>query len=234
MPRLSVILTVVLVAVTGCKSEITSGAYGPISIGQSKLEALAALTAHGIWRIGSVLYHGRYINNPTHDDLVKNFSDEAGIQVRIGGYPHPLRIEFIDNLVSKTWPNYQSYTPLDPELIIKFREMKRLQKLIKSGFTRDAVFGGISKFETRFLQEVRNFVVGENQFREIPPANKVDANDLEYQKLVLFNDGWRFSGLKEEVWYEPILSPVESTVTVYFRNGRIERIEHWHLPVELP
>ena len=61
-----------------------------------------------------------------------------------------------------------------------------------------------------------------------------EANAPDYRNLILANDGWKFYGLKEEVWYEPILSPFYSTVTIYFRNDRIERFEHWHLPFELP
>ena len=60
MPRRSarfvVLLLLVLVAAAGCKQEITSGDYGPVTIGQPKLEALAALKANGLWPIRPILY----------------------------------------------------------------------------------------------------------------------------------------------------------------------------------
>ena len=61
-----------------------------------------------------------------------------------------------------------------------------------------------------------------------------EANAPDYRNLILANDGWQFYGLKEEVWYESILSPFQSGVTIYFRNDRIERIEHEYFLLELP
>ena len=86
--RSGVFLLLILLAVAGCKRDIRSGDFGPLTIGQSKLEALAALKAYGLfkgyglWMIEPVPYNSQYVVNPTRDRLAKLFSEDAGIYVR--------------------------------------------------------------------------------------------------------------------------------------------------------
>ena len=237
MPRRSarfvVLLLLVLVAAAGCKQEITSGDYGPVTIGQPKLEALAALKANGLWPIRPILYNERRVENPSQGNLAKIFSDDAGILVWIGEYPGPVSIEFVDSLVSRTWPEYQ-ITPSTPEdTKTEQRELARLKRLIEPSMSKEAVFDALEKFETNFRLTVGNFVVGYRQPRVTITTARALAKDPDYQKLILTNDGWQFHGLEREIWYGLFLSPFQSEVTIYFRNDRIERIEHEHFPFDI-
>ena len=227
LPRFGVFLLLALLAMTGCKRDIRSGDYGPVTIGQSKPEALAALNAHGIWQISPVVYNEQQIKNPSRNDLTKHLSGEAGVLIWIGGHPWPLRIEFVDNLVSKKWPEIRINSTAPEQMKLKGRELARLDQLMKLGMTRQAVFDVLADFKSAFGVTVGNFVVGYQQYRisGIPVAS-----DPDYRKLLIANDGWQFNGLKDELWYEPFYSKV----TIYFRNDRIERIEHWHFQFELP
>ncbi|NKB50202.1 MAG: hypothetical protein GKS02_12670 [Alphaproteobacteria bacterium] len=208
------------------------GDYGPLSIGQPKLEALNALRANGNWP-NPVVYEEQYIDSPSDSDLATLFPNEAGIVVWIGGYPQPLRIEFDDHLVSNKWPEYDIAPTAPKDLKIKNQEMVRLDRSIEVGMARDTVFDAIANFDTEFEVSVGNFVVGEQKFREMR-RGEFKKNDPDYRDLILANDGWQFTGLKDQVWYTPIAEPFYSRVTIYFRNDRIERIEHFHLPFELP
>ena len=223
----------VLLALAGCKIEITSGEYGPVSVGQTKLEARAALKSQGLWRVHPVVYPKRYINNPTRADLAAQLSEDAGVMVWIGHHPWPLRIEFDGEFVTRTWPD-DSISPSAPEhMKVKAREVARLQQRIKPGAHRGQIFDTIAAFETPFDVSVGNFVVGYQRFY-VMDRKEIRANDAQYEELILANDGWRFNGLKDEIWYAPIIEPWTSIVTIYFREDRIERIEHEHFPIELP
>ena len=93
--------------------------------------------------------------------------------------------------------------------------------------SRAAVFDVLAEFKSAFGVTVGNFVVGYQQYHI---SGISVASDPDYRKLLLANDGWVFYGLKDELWYEPFYSDV----TIYFRNDRIERIEHQHFPIPLP
>lgn len=231
LPRSGVFLLLILLAVAGCKRDIRSGDLGPLTIGQSKLEALAALKAYGLfkeyglWTLEPVLYNSQYVVNPTRDRLAKLFSEDAGIYVLLGGAGVPLRIEFTDNLVARKWPEIDTFVTIHEWVNRQNREYARLDQRIKLGMSREGVFDAIGKIKSSFRVSVSNFVVGYQRFRWMRQRER-EANAPDYRNLIFANDGWQFYGLKEEVWYESILSPDQSGVTIYFRNDRIEHIEH--------
>ena len=228
-PRPGVWLLLILLTTAGCEREITSGDYGPLSIGQLKTEAIEALIAYGkrLTHIHPVPYPKYYIESPSRDDLARHLSSQAGVLVWIGKEPFPLRIEFETDLVSNVWPVYRLY-PATAELMkSKRRELIRLRRLIALGMSREAVFDTLTEFESIFEMAVGNFVVGYQKFRTTRAGFD---DDPDYRNLLLANDAWKFRGLKEELWYEPFYS----NVTIIFRNDRIERIMHSHFPFELP
>ena len=73
---------------------------------------------------------------------------------------------------------------------------------------------------------VSNFVVGEQEWRMSFKGTMTDSA----RDLLLRSDAWKFDGLEDEVWYNPYYSQVN----LFFKNGKLERIEHWVFPIELP
>ena len=68
LPRFGVFLLLALLVMTECTRDIRSGDYGPVTIGQSKPDALAALNAHGIGQISPVVYKEQRISSRPVDN----------------------------------------------------------------------------------------------------------------------------------------------------------------------
>ena len=170
-------------------------------------------------------YEKLYFDDSSEVSLHRLSSSE-GVLIWLEHNPMPLRIEFSGDKVVRTWPKFQvnpyanaNYQRLDATL-------SELQRQIETGMLKQVVFELISEFGKLHQLAVGNFVVGWQEFSENPKL----IGTQPFRELLLRNDAWSFEGLKDLVWYKPYYSQV----TLYFKDGRLERIEHYKFPFDLP
>jgi hypothetical protein len=224
MRRLLLVLALAGTAIA-CTKTTTAGSYGPFTIGEDKHVALLKLEALRVGYVEPVPYEAVQINNPTASSMRK-LEDSEGVLVWFEHDPFPLRIEFDGDALVRTWPRMEIEQHSPPDSRRVQGAMSELQRRIEGVPSRQKVFEVICDFASDHETTVGNFVVGEQELR-------VGAQPLwtdEYRGLLLDNDAWRFEGLQDQVLYDPFYS----TVTLYFRKDRLERIEHWAFPFELP
>lgn len=225
--KTSFALVAVSLLLVGCTKTIDSGSYGPFKIGDSKTECLTKLDAAGIRYVEPLPFQDLYFNHPTAEDLAKlNSSD--GIMIWIDQHPWPLRIEFVNNVVSNTWPDFKP-NPNAPAYMKNAEEqLTVLKSLIKIGDSRAKSFSVLISFGRYHSIAVANYLAGAEQFRLSPGSYDIDKND--YRSFLLLQDKWKFEGLNDMGWYNAFYS----RFTFYFVDGKLVKIEHWRFPFELP
>jgi hypothetical protein len=202
------------------------GHYGPLQIGDEKEKTLLRLVQLGVGYIEPLPYESIFIENPSDQDIAK-LDQSDGVMVRLSGDYFPLRIEFVNGQVSRTWPlmETKSYQPANArENTLLYAQ---LQARLKEGMPRHEAMQSILEFGRAHDIKVENFVAG---WQELRIQTDPDIRSESYRALLLRNDSWEFEGLKEEVWYDPFYSQVR----LFFREGRLQRIEHFVFPFELP
>jgi hypothetical protein len=217
--HIALLLAVVLCS---CTQTIESGEYGPFQIGESKRATLQKLLA--LDRTIVPLPHpDTYIESPCRNNL-EQLSGRSGVLVWVEHEPLPLRIEFFDAVVTRTWPNFDpaSYRGPNPEVNTL---LASLQNSISPGTTEQVAFDAISTVGADHHISVGVFVVGYQPFYS---GEKSDADAFE--ALLMANDSWRFEGLREELW----LDHYYSQVTLVFAADTLSHIEHWRFLFEMP
>jgi len=207
-------------------TNISSGSYGPFSIGDSKaatLEKVERITA--IVAVEPVPPDDIYLVRPTLKSI-HALDKSNGILVWLDEMPFPLRIEMSGNAVTNKWGTVQKCLPSQTRLGMACSEINRLSPEIAIGFSRDDVYKTIIAFDTKLSKQVGPFVVGLQEFRT--GKNK---SEPEFRKLILANDAWQFDGLKQLSRYK---NPFYSRVTLYFSGDRLSKIRHWSAPYEMP
>lgn len=224
------LIAVLALLCAACTRTVNSGSYGPFQIGESKVAVLKTLEERHIFYVEPEPTPEIRIENPSRA-AYERFSNEDGILVWLQEYPFPLRIEFANGVVAKTWPQVERNPNSPPDMQEVQIELKRLQSLIVPGTPRTEVYDRLANFHTPFPLSVGNFVPGYQKFRVkgfsgTPMTHWTD----EFRALLMRTDTWKFEGLKELVWY----TPYYSTVTLRFRGGKLIRIEHFRFPFEVP
>jgi hypothetical protein len=79
------------------------GHYGPLQIGDEREKTLRKLEQIGVGYIEPLPYESIVIENPSEQDIAKVDRSE-GVLVWLAGDYFPLRIEFVNGQVSRTWP----------------------------------------------------------------------------------------------------------------------------------
>jgi hypothetical protein len=166
------------------------------------------------------------VSNPLRATY-EQFPDQDGLMIWLKQHPFPLRIEFTNGVVSKTWPQIEVIPSSPPEMQKVETELARLQSTVVPGMTRKEVYDRLAGFDTPFPLTAENFIPGYQEFRVKGIPNPWTD---EFKALLLRTNTWQFQGLKELLWYKPYYS----TVTLYFHDNKLKRIEHYHFPVELP
>jgi hypothetical protein len=206
-------------------NEISSGSYGPFSIGEGKLTALGKIEKiTSIRSIEPIPQNEIYLENP---DLTSIHAVDVndGVLVWLGHHPWPLRIELRDNVVVNKWGMSDQCRASQPQINLACSEVKRLASKVDIGATRTDFYKIIISFDTKLSKQVGNFVVGLQNFR----IGK-DNSEQAYRELILSNDAWQFEGLKELSKYK---NPFYSQVTLYFHEGRLIKVKHWSSPYEM-
>jgi hypothetical protein len=226
---MKVLLILLSILVGGCAQqtkEVSSGTYGPFSIGENKSSALAK--TERITTLSSVVAVASrelYIENPSQSEL-HQLDEDDGILVWVDHHPWPLRIELENNAVAKIWGAPMPCTASKERMNIACTEINRLSAQFSAGMSRQDAYRAIVTFHTSLSKQVGNFVVGP---KELSPAAQATAR--EYRNFLLSKNGWQFEGLKELPRFN---EPFYSTVTLYFRGDRLIKIKHWSAPYELP
>lgn len=207
----------------GCTKTIDNGTYGQFIIGESKTSVLNKILELNI-KPSPITFENIYINNPTEGDF-ETLDNENGILIWFDQDPFPLRIILSENAVLKTWGSSGVCRASKEKMNVACNEIKRLGNLIHSGIARDALYKLLNGFDSSLSMQLGNFVVGYQSFR----VNK-NAPQKEYQALLLSNNAWSFTGLRDLLW----LNHYYSNVKVYFKDEKLIKIEHWRFLVELP
>lgn len=219
------LLWLAVVLCTACTRTITSGTYGPLHIGADKSMVMAVLESSKLYDVEPLPSTKLYIDHLTSADL-KTFREGDGILITVNQHPFPLRIEFSQGKVSKTWPTFGESVASLPEMRQADSQLADLQRSIPVGTSRSDVYSRISSFASSRMVSAGNFVVGYQTFRE----NGIPVPWTEAFKALLLNvDTWKFEGLGDQLWYRAFYS----TVTLYFKDDKLVHIEHFHFPFEL-
>jgi hypothetical protein len=206
-----------LVLLAACTRSVNTGGYGPLVIGAGKDAMLLTLEHAGIRQVEPLPFPLLRLVNPTRAALTA-LDTSVGIAVAVEDNPYALHIEFRGGRVSSTWPNFGEYPympryPYTPDALLA-----RMQSKISQGMDHAAVFDAIKSYETKQKIVIEPFVVG---YQKMRGSDSVPWEG-EYRALMMANDEWRFEGLAGEVWF-----PVRrSQVSLYFRDGKLARIEH--------
>ena len=215
--------------VSGCAQqtkEVSSGTYGPFSIGESKASALAKTERIAKLRsITPVPCRELYLESPSQAALHQLDGDE-GILVWLGHNPWPLRIELENNKISGTWGASSPCRASQVKMNFACEEVKRLSTALAPGMSRQETYNTIVTFQTPLSKQAGNFVVGLKEF-----SSSSQTTEQEYRSFLLSKGGWKFDGLKELSRFN---NPFYSTVTLSFEGDRLARVKHWSAPYELP
>lgn len=221
-------LLILTLFLSGCgqqTTEISSGSYGPFSIGENKVSALSKLeTLVGIPNIGLIPAQSLYLESPTLESM-HSLDKDNGILVWLDHHPFPLRIEFDNDVVINKWGILPCRASVE-RMNIACNEIHRLNYQITIGSSRTGVYKTIITFDTNLSKQAGNFLVGYQEYR----INYDKRMSQAYKDLILANETWEFYGLKELSKYS---DPFNSTVTLYFENNRLSRIKHWSTQHEL-
>ena len=225
--RTAIIL--IIIFLTGCVEEtkvITSGNYGPLEIGDTKQETMDKASKHvEIKFIRPIVSEKIYIESPDNSDL-KKLDTENGIVIWVNKDPQPLRVEFLDNKVAKTWGASNKCIASKESMNIACRKTSSINQEIHTGNSRAEVYEVVTKNKNGVSIQVGNFVPGYQQFR-IGQSTDIDL----YKELLLKNNAWEFTGLKTLSKYQ---DPFYSRISLYFQSERLAKIIHWSSPYEMP
>src|SRR4029077_340999 len=133
------------------------GHYGPLKIGEEKGKILLRLEQMGVRYVEPQPYESVFIENPSDQDIAK-LDQSDGVLVWIRGDYFPLRVEFVNGQVSRTWPLMEtSHQPAKvQEKILLYAQ---LQARLKEGTPRSAAYQVILEFGRTHSINVGNFVV---------------------------------------------------------------------------
>jgi hypothetical protein len=214
---LAVAVAVAVAALGACTRRIETSSYGPFSIGTTKEATLAALERLDIRGIEPVIFPPIRLENPKRAEL-DVFSASSGVQISAEDHPVALHVEFRNDAVSATWPNFGEY-PYVPRYPYSGPALLALMQVkITQGLNHAAVFDAIASFLTKQKIVVEAFVVGYAKMRGTDSPPWIG----EYRSLLMTNDEWRFEGLDDVLWY-----PVrQSDVALHFRDGKLFEIVH--------
>lgn len=225
MKILWLILTLFL---SGCgqqTTEISSGSYGPFSIGENKISVLSKLeTLVDIAGIGVIPAQTLHLESLTLESM-HSLDQDNGILVWLDLHPFPLRIEFDSDVVINKWGLLPCRASVE-KMNSACNEIHRLNNQISIGSSRTDVYKTIITFDTELSKQAGNFLVGYQEYR----TNYDKRLSQAYKDYILANDAWEFHGLKE---LSKFSDPFNSTVTLYFENDRLARIKHWSTQHEL-
>jgi len=219
----------IIILLTGCVEEtkvVTSGSYGQLKIGDTKQETMDKASKHvGIEFIKPIVSEKIYIASPDNNDL-KRLNTENGIVIWVNRDPLPLRVEFLENKVVKTWGARNKCIASKESMNIACRKIAHINQEIDTGDSRTEVYEVITKNKNGVSIQVGNFVPGYQQFRI------GQSTDIElYKELLLRSDAWEFSGFKSLSKYQ---DPFYSRISLYFQSEKLVKIIHWSSPYEMP
>lgn len=231
---ITVLILLVLFALGGTKV-VSQGAYGPFTIGEDKSQAAAILERLGMWPPKPRPFHDTLLEAPDMTELQRNFSEDDGIVVWFGqAFGVPMRLEFVGDTLERSWPIFEPKTWSNPNPGHDEIDAAMLvfQDHITIGMSRNDVFERIAGNETGQKAYVSTHVARLDIFEEQTYERRLF--DPSYSAFVRDAPGWSFTGLNHLIWYSSFAAPHYSRVSLFFENDRLQRIEHFHGPMELP
>jgi hypothetical protein len=219
---LSVVLSL---SITGCLQqtrEISTGDFGPFSIGEDKAAVLAKLEDITDLHLVTVApVTDAYLDPPTGQSVHELDSSDVAL-VWLDHHPFPLRIEYKDDVVARTWGTESECRASKPRMNIACEELKRLNSAIGVGLTRDQSYQAVLSFPTQLSKQMAASALG---------TSVVGESASDHRRHLLESDAWEFDGLRDQSRFS---NPYYSNVTLYFSGGRLARVKHWSAPYELP
>ncbi len=231
---ITVFILLLLFALGGTKV-VSEGSYGPFSIGEDKAQSAATLERLGMWPPAPRPFHDTLLEAPDMVELQRNFSEDDGVIVYFGqALGVPMRLEFIDDTLDRSWPIFEPKTSSIPNPGYDEIDaaMLAFQEQITVGMSRNDVFERIAGNETGVKAYVSTHVARVDIFDTQPYERRLV--DSSYSDFVHDTSGWSFTGLHHLLWYSSFVTPYYSRVSLFFENNRLQRIEHFHGPTELP
>lgn len=231
---ITVFILLLFFALGGTKVVLT-GSYGPFTIGEGKSQSAATLERLGMWPPEPRPFHETLLKAPNRTELHSNFSEDEGIVVWFGQASGvPMRLEFVGDTLERSWPVFEpkmrsnpnpGYDEIDAAMLV-------FQDQIAIGMSRNDVFVRIASNETGLKAYVSTHVARADVFSG--QSYQLRLVDPSYSTFVNDASGWRFTGLHHLIWYSSFVPPYYSRVSLFFENDRLQRIEHFHGPKEMP
>ncbi|WP_028956093.1 hypothetical protein [Sulfitobacter sp. 20_GPM-1509m] len=230
----TVVVMLVLFIIGGTKV-VSTGSYGPFTIGEEKSRSASTLERLGVWPPQPVPFHNTLLEAPTIAELQRIFSEDNGIVVWFGQSAGvPMRLEFAGDTLDRMWPTFEPRRGSNPNPGYDAIDdaMLSFQNQIAIGISRNDVFERIASQDTGLTAYVSTHVVREDTFDDL--SYEQAQVDPSYSGFIYEQRGWRFTGLDHLLWYSGFATPHYSRVSLFFDREKLARIEHSHGPIELP
>ncbi len=221
--------------VLGGTKVVEHGAHGPFTIGEDKAVTAQTLRGLKVWSPDVLPPPRPLLESPTYADLARIFGKDEGVMVGFGvARSFPTRLEFEGDALSAVWPvaSPKDWSNPNPGYDAADEAELAFQSRLAIGMSRERVFRIVEQSGKEIDIIVRGHVAGERRFRDLPFAER--EVDQGYADFVFGKSGWAFRGLKDAVWYRFFREPHTSLVKLFFDEGKLVRIEHYHTPFELP
>lgn len=235
LAMISIAVVMLVMFIIGGTKVVTTGSYGPFTIGEEKSRSAATLEHLGVWPPQSAPFHNTLLEAPSIAELQRVFSEDNGIVVWFGqSFGVPMRLEFAGDTLDRMWPNFAPRTRSNPNPGYDAIDdaMLSFQNQITIDMSRGDVFERIASQDTGLTAYVSTHVARADTFRDLSYEQLQD--DQSYSGFVYEQSGWRFIGLDHLLWYSGFATPYYSRVSLFFDREKLARIEHFHGPTELP
>jgi predicted small secreted protein len=190
-----------------CTRVVAHGGIGPFSVGDAKRDALARLAGAGVAAI-ELRPAGAARVRGDDAQLERMLATAAGVMIYAGEDPDPLRVELEGDAITRAFGGSPRLDALRAEL--------------RAGRSRAELFETLRGRGRRRSLSVRAYVPGGSAVA-VPVASDAEA-------LVLAASVWRFDALASACPFPAFYSRVD----LVFVAERLERIEHFCFPFELP
>lgn len=235
LAAISIAVVMLLMFILGGTKVVTTGPYGPFTIGEEKSRSAATLERLDVWPPQSAPFHDTLLEAPSTTELQRVFSEDNGIVVWFGqSFGVPMRLEFAGDTLARMWPTFapKTWSNPNPGYDAIDDAMLSLQDQITIGISRSDVFEWIASHDAGLAAYVSTHVARADTFRDLTYEQL--QGDPSYSEFVYEQSGWRFTGLDHLLWYSGFATPYYSRVSLFFERERLARIEHFHGPTELP
>lgn len=221
--------------------EVKQGAFGPLSIGDSKEHVYDTILGAGEGPI-----HPRRMDRWRNAD--GKISEEQLLQLSpavwvSAGFDLSAHVEFENDRIARFQFVYPKRVcggcsaKVRAEQQVYNDELKLLEMQTFIGQSRKEFYDHVNERSFMDGRRILSKIVEleyNTDFHTPHWKRKIDYNGDAYRAHVLRNDRWYVSGFEELVWYRWFDTPFISSVMLQFEDDKLIWVRHYHAPNELP